>query len=161
MRPFIDSALCIFAAMIAGALIGLNRDLHGKPTGARLHALVAIGAAAFTLAGTEMADKAAASRIIQGIVGGIGFLGAGVILRAESDGRIHNLTTAASVWVTAALGVACGIGAWWHVVLILAAVLIVLSLGLKIDRRLHDPRDDENLGSVDDREKRSHTAADR
>lgn len=59
MRPFIDQALCIFAATIAGALVGLNRDLHGKPTGARLHALVAIGAAAFTLAGTEMADKAA------------------------------------------------------------------------------------------------------
>lgn len=65
------------------------------------------------------------------------------------------------MWVTAASGVACGIGAWWHVVLILAAVLIVLSLGLKIDRRLHDMRDDEILGPAKSREKPSDVAADR
>lgn len=147
MDAFLHSALCIFVAMIAGALVGLNRDLHGKPTGVRLHALVAIGAAAFTLAGPEMGDNAAASRIVQGIVGGIGFLGAGVILRGESDGRIRNLTTAASIWVTAALGVACGVGAWHHVVLVLAAVLVVLTLGLRIDRRLHTMRDDESFGT--------------
>src|SRR5829696_10165517 len=76
-------------------------------------------------------DHAAASRIIQGIVGGIGFLGAGVILRADKGNRVYHITTAATIWVTAALGTACGLGAWRVAALASVLVLVVLTLGVR------------------------------
>ena len=138
------SALSLLAALLAGGLIGLNRDMHGKPTGVRLHAMVALGAAALVLVGRADADGAAASRIIQGIVGGIGFLGAGVIMRGGNDARrIQHLTTAASIWVTAALGVACGAGDWTIAALAAASILIVLVAGFYVDKRLYGMLDTE------------------
>jgi putative Mg2+ transporter-C (MgtC) family protein len=108
-------ALLIAAAVLAGGLVGLNRDLHGKPTGVRAHALVALGAAVFVMSSTDFgivgSDGNVISRVIQGVVGGIGFLGAGVILRGDDGRRTFHVATAASIWVTAALGVACGLGA--------------------------------------------------
>src|SRR3954447_1032948 len=90
------------AAVLIGAAIGLNRDLHGKPTGVRTLGLVGLGSALAVLAiGPSSADDA--SRIVQGIVTGIGFLGAGVIIR-NADNHIHGLTTAACVWITACIG---------------------------------------------------------
>ena len=143
-----EPALRLFAAIVAGSLIGLNRDLHGKPTGVRLHALVSLGAAIFTAAGIELAsqDPAATSRIIQGIVGGIGFLGAGVIMRDNRHARITNLTTATSIWLTAALGVTCGLGSWKLAGMGVVCALIALTLGRSIDRLLYGrlgPEDDE------------------
>ena len=135
-----ESALRICAAVVAGGVVGLNRDLHGKPTGIRAHALVALGAALFVMASTELAlagsDANTVSRVIQGEVGGIGFLGAGVILRGADDQRIFHVATAASIWVTAALGVACGIGAWRLVVPAAIAVMVILVVGSRIDRGL-------------------------
>ena len=95
----LEPSLRLLAAVAAGSLIGLDRDLHGKPTGVRIHALVALGAAILTFAGVDLAarEPGAASRIIQGIVGGIGFLGAGVIMRNDHGTRIINLTTATSI----------------------------------------------------------------
>jgi putative Mg2+ transporter-C (MgtC) family protein len=142
MDQLIEPALRIAAAVIAGAMVGANRDMYGKPSGVRVHALVALGAALVTMAGTSLAlgesDASAVSRIIQGVIGGIGFLGAGVILRGGSDEtRIYHLTTAASIWVTAALGVICGLGAWILLGVAVAAVMIVLIIGLRIDKLLH------------------------
>ncbi len=158
-----EASLRIGMALLAGAAVGLNRDLFGKPTGVRLHALVAIGAAAAVMCGIET-DHTGASRVIQGIVGGIGFLGAGVIMRGAGPGGgirarapgtsaepspqshddesrrppdIHYLTTAASIWVTAALGIVAGLGLWRILIITTVAAMAILLLGLPIDRALH------------------------
>ena len=89
-------------AALAGAALGLNRDLHGKPTGVRTLGLVGLASALIVIAvGHGEGDV---SRVMQGIVTGIGFLGAGVIIRSEKGKHVHNLTTAAGVWLTACIG---------------------------------------------------------
>ena len=113
-----DQALRLAAATLVGCLIGLNRDLHGKPTGVRTMGLVGLAAAVVVVTAAAEAGPGDATRAIQGIVTGVGFLGAGVIVKETGSDRIHGLTTAASIWLTAALGVACGVGDW---VLALAA----------------------------------------
>ncbi len=130
------SAVRLLGALVAGAMVGLNRDMYGKPTGVRMHALVALGAALFTLTGSELGEAGSTSRVIQGIVGGIGFLGAGVIMHADGKRALH-LTTAASIWMTAALGVVCGLGAWKLAAQAAVATLLVLIIGLPIDRALY------------------------
>ncbi|WP_414476144.1 MgtC/SapB family protein [Microvirga sp. M2] len=141
MEDWFEPILRLAAATVAGAIVGINRDLYGKPTGVRLHALVTIGSALLVMLPAaydpNSQDPAAASRIIQGIVGGIGFLGAGVILRATTGERVYHITTAATIWVTAALGIACGLGAWRLALLAAVLVLLVLTGGLALDRRLH------------------------
>src|ERR1035437_3695529 len=117
-----ESALDIFLrfsmATVVGGLIGLNRELRHKPAGLRTHALVALGAAVATslvvwsAVGATSLHFDSMSRVIQGIITGIGFLGAGVILRTENGKSVHGLTTAASIWLAACLGSACGAGAW-------------------------------------------------
>jgi len=135
-----EPALKLIAAMIIGAVVGLNRDLYGKPAGLRLCALVALGSALVTVITADphvgLADPAAAGRAIQGIVGGIGFLGAGVILHEGGANRVRNLTTAATIWMCAALGIACGLGAWRMGGLAAVLALIVLTFGLRIDHAL-------------------------
>lgn len=98
-------------AMAVGAMVGVNREHMHKPAGFRTHVLVALGAAVFALGG-EMAGMGVAdvSRIIQGIAVGVGFIGAGAILKSQANQHVHGLTTAASIWLTAAAGVAAGIG---------------------------------------------------
>jgi putative Mg2+ transporter-C (MgtC) family protein len=101
----------LLVAMLAGALAGVNREHMHKPAGFRTHVLVALGSAVFALGG-EMAGMGVAdvSRIIQGIAVGVGFIGAGAILKTQVEPHVHGLTTAASIWVTAAAGVAAGVG---------------------------------------------------
>jgi putative Mg2+ transporter-C (MgtC) family protein len=134
-----ELALRLAAATLAGAVVGLNRDLHHKPAGLRTHALVGLGAA--LLVSVSMAltptDFAGATRVIQGIVTGIGFLGAGVILHRIGEESIHGLTTAATIWVTAAVGIACGAGYWAAALSTLAILLLVLLLGGPIERTVH------------------------
>jgi putative Mg2+ transporter-C (MgtC) family protein len=133
--------LKLVAAVCVGALVGVNRDLYGKPAGLRLCALVSLGSALITVITADphvgLADTAAAARAIQGIVGGIGFLGAGVILHEGGDKRVHNLTTAAIIWMSAALGIACGLGAWRTGGLAAILALLVLTFGLRIDHFLY------------------------
>ena len=151
MHDLTEPFLRLLAATVVGTVIGINRDLYGKPTGVRLHALVSIASALLVMLAGELGsgtpDHAAASRIIQGIVGGIGFLGAGVILRADKGNRVYHITTAATIWVTAALGTACGLGAWRVAALASVLVLVVLTLGLRLDRVLFQHGEpDEDIG---------------
>jgi putative Mg2+ transporter-C (MgtC) family protein len=117
----------LLAAALGGAL-GYERERSGKAAGIRTHMLVAIGAALFVLVpqqgGMVIGDM---SRVIQGIVTGVGFLGAGAIIKHQSVGSVHGLTTAAGVWMTAAIGVACGLGREATAVLSTVLALIVLS----------------------------------
>jgi putative Mg2+ transporter-C (MgtC) family protein len=110
--PPLDEALRLGAAILAGAVLGLNRNLRGKAAGLRTHALVALGAALVVVTGAQLADREM-TRVVQGVITGIGFIGAGVILHPRNGtDRVRGLTTAASVWVAAALGVAAGAGLW-------------------------------------------------
>jgi putative Mg2+ transporter-C (MgtC) family protein len=136
MLDWTDAVLRLFAATLAGVAIGLDRDLRGKPTGVRTMGIVALGSATIVLASqypAQIADLDASSRVMQGIITGIGFLGAGVILRNPSGGRVHGLTTAASIWLTACIGAACGAGAWPVVAASTVLVAIVLGFGKAIE----------------------------
>ena len=134
-----ETSARLLIAVLFGALIGINRDLHGKPAGLRTHSLVALGAALAVLASARLAGSGdhqadVVSRVAQGVLTGVGFLGAGVILRDPGDGRVHGLTTAAAVWVTALFGVASGAGAYREVGAGSALVLLVLWFGGPIER---------------------------
>ena len=112
-------------AALAGVALGLNRDLRGKPTGVRTLGLVGLASAVVVLA-VAHGEPNNAGRVIQGIVTGIGFLGAGVIVRNGFGKQVHGLTTAACVWLTACIGAACAVGEWK--VILLSAPLIAVIL---------------------------------
>jgi len=114
-----DEFLRLFAAVAIGVALGLDRNLNGKPTGMRTLGLVAFATALVTLAGLEFAgmdQPDPASRVIhaviQGALVGIGFLGGGIILRDVTRQEVLNLTTAASVWTTAIMGIVCALAPW-------------------------------------------------
>jgi putative Mg2+ transporter-C (MgtC) family protein len=125
----------VFAAIVGG-LLGLERELAGKEAGLRTHMLVCVGAALFVLIpqleGLDVADM---SRVIQGIVTGVGFLGAGTILKQEEERRIHGLTTAAGIWLTAAVGIGVGIGRLGSALLGSLMAFVILSLIAKFENR--------------------------
>lgn len=115
-------------AGILGAIMGLQRERVHSTAGLRTHILVCLGAAFFVLASVESGQTSAdISRVIQGIVAGVGFLGAGTILKVGDRLEVHGLTTAASIWLTAAIGTGAGLGHVW--LPILGAVLGFLTLG--------------------------------
>lgn len=123
----IDMVLRLLAAAALGAALGLERELSAQPAGFRTHMLVSLGAALFTVAGADVAG-ADPTRVAAQVVTGIGFLGAGAILRDGTN--IKGLTTAGSLWVTAAVGLACGLGATL-VAAVATAVALVALVGLK------------------------------
>jgi putative Mg2+ transporter-C (MgtC) family protein len=131
-------ALRLAAALLAGAILGINRDLHRKPAGLRTLSLVSLGSALMVMVALLISHGSgdAASRVIQGLVTGVGFLGAGVIIHHEPERRVEGLTTAASVWVAAGLGAACGAGLGTVALLALFATMIILVLGGRIERAL-------------------------
>ena len=130
-----DAAIRLLAAVAVGGIVGLNRWLHHKPAGFGTHGLVSLGAALATAIAMRApaADAAAVSRVIQGLVTGVGFIGAGVIMRADANREVHGLTTAASVWTSAILGIACGVSDFTIVGIgvVLAFVVLVLSKPLE------------------------------
>jgi len=98
-------------ALLVGSIFGINRNLRRKPAGIRTHALVSLSSALVTLIAFESTghEPGAISRVVQGLVTGIGFLGAGVIIHHDAEHRVEGLTTAATVWMTAIFGIACGL----------------------------------------------------
>jgi putative Mg2+ transporter-C (MgtC) family protein len=116
--------LVIAAAL--GGLLGLERESVGKPAGVRTHMLVALGAALLTLLITEEGSPSDVSRVMQGIAAGIGFIGAGTILKQRETGEVAGLTTAASIWLTAAVGVGAGAGRLYVVMVATLCALLIL-----------------------------------
>lgn len=118
-------------AVILGAAIGFERERRGKDAGLRTHMLVSLGAAIFVLVPLQSGMPAPeVSRVLQGIIAGIGFLGAGAIIKLDEDHEIKGLTTAASIWVAAAIGIAAGMGREAMAVvstLVALFILVVLS----------------------------------
>ncbi|MFY3383439.1 MgtC/SapB family protein [Paracidovorax sp. MALMAid1276] len=116
-------------AALLGGVLGWEREHAGKAAGVRTHMLVAMGAALFVLvaqqAGISPADN---SRVLQGVIAGVGFLGAGTILKGDAESQVKGLTTAAGIWLTAAIGVAAGLGQEATAVLSTLLALFVLWL---------------------------------
>ena len=136
-----DVALRLLIATLVGIIVGIDREWRGKPVGIRTLALVCLGSALVCLATVHLAalqeKPDAVSRVVQGVIQGvmtgIGFIGAGAILHKPSGGDAHGLTTAATVWVTAALGIACGLATWAIVLIGVGLTLLVLVVLHPID----------------------------
>jgi putative Mg2+ transporter-C (MgtC) family protein len=117
-------------AAILGGIVGFEREWMGKPAGLRTHMTVALAASAFVLIGLETDPGRDIAPVIQGVAAGVGFLGAGTILKRSSEETIQGLTTAATIWLTAAIGVATGSGhVTVAVISVIAASLILVILG--------------------------------
>lgn len=136
----VEIMLRLFGATLAGMVIGINRDLHNKPIGMRTLGIVALGSAIVILSGSVYEglhfDQDAVSRVIQGILTGLGFLGAGSILRAKDGTEVQGLTTASTVWIAAALGVTAALGAWFITIAGTLVTLLVLTYGTRLEARL-------------------------
>ena len=139
---YADVVLRLAAAVAVGALIGLDRELRRKPAGLRTLALVSLGSALFTLETIDPAQGAytdATSRVIQGIVTGVGFLGAGSIMRGADEESVRGLTTAAAIWLAAASGIACGL-ANWPLVVVGGSLGILVLLITPVERVIQNRR---------------------
>jgi len=145
MPPDLDlasAALRMLAAAGFAAMVGWERESRDKPAGFRTHVLVGLGASTFTILGISLfrelesgpASNIDPIRVIEGIVGGIGFLGAGAIVR--SGGNVEGVTTAAGIWVVGALGVACGIGDYALAGVVAGFTLVTLALLGAVECRL-------------------------
>ena len=140
----LDDVLRLLVAAGTGLLIGIDRDMNDKPVGMRTLSLVALGSALVSISVIEFQNLRdhpdAISRVIQGVVAGVltgvGFIGAGVILHDAKAKTVHGLTTAATVWIAAGLGIACALGAWLLVVAAITVTLLVLFMLGWVERRL-------------------------
>lgn len=139
-----DLVARLLFAMICGGLLGFEREMRHKAAGLRTHMMVSLGAAAFTLVSLELVGAAVAehaargdpTRIVQGITAGIGFLGGGCIV--HSGGSIEGITTAASIWVVGAIGIACGSGAYLLATVTAVLAFAILSVLGVVERWLRD-----------------------
>ena len=154
----VDMLVRLLVAMACGFVIGLDRELADKPAGLRTHALVSLGTALFGVSALQLTSANAlnvwdpASRVLQGVIAGVGFVGGGVILRREKANVISGLTTAASLWVAAALGIASALGLWVAALLGAVLALIVLVAGRWIESGLGRWRQPADDGARPDRE---------
>ena len=129
-------------ATLLGGILGIDRDLHHKPAGVRVLALVCMGAAAISMvsivavSGTDKPPGDGVLRTIQGVLSGIGFLGAGVIMRATGKDEVHGLTTAASIWVASILGMICGLGQWQLSICAFVMAWVILVGGRWVEARV-------------------------
>ena len=127
----------LLAAALLGAVVGFQRERVGKPAGLRTHMLVSLGAALFVITCLEFGMSSAdLSRVIQGLATGIGFIGGGAILKLSEEREITGLTTAAGIWLTAAIGVAAGLGRIGSAVLSVLLTWIILALLVQIEFRI-------------------------
>ena len=128
--------LRVFAAVLLGAVVGIERERAGKPAGLRTHMLVSLGTALVVIACQDSGMSLdGLSRVIQGMVTGIGFIGAGTILKLNEQREIQGLTTAAGLWMTAAIGVAAGLGILGVALIGTLVTVLVLVLEHFIDSR--------------------------
>jgi putative Mg2+ transporter-C (MgtC) family protein len=133
----------LVVAALLGAVIGFQRERAGKPAGLRTHMLVALGAALFIIVPLESgASSEDLSRVIQGVATGIGFIGGGAILKLREEREITGLTTAAGIWLTAAAGVAAGLGRWGAAALGVGITWVVLTLLAEMERRIDRTAED-------------------
>jgi putative Mg2+ transporter-C (MgtC) family protein len=144
-----------FAAVLGG-VIGFERQRAGKAAGLRTHMLVSLGAALFVVAGVRAdMDSADLSRVIQGLVTGIGFLGGGAILKSRDKHYVEGLTTAAGIWLTAGIGVAAGLGLLGVALLSVALALAILGVLIKVDRFV-TPKQENGMPGQESREATDH-----
>lgn len=142
-NDWLNITLRLGFALVIGAIIGLERQIRHKPAGLRTHILVSLGSAIFTLiiiqTGGSQSSHDALSRVIQGIAAGVGFLGAGEIVRQSSQQsqqlEIHGLTSAAAIWVSAALGIAAGCGLWQLGLIGVLLTFLVLNVFRRLEKR--------------------------
>lgn len=127
----------LLIAVMLGGLLGYERETKGSSAGLRTHMLVALGSALFIaipqLAGATIEDM---SRVLQGVVAGIGFLGAGAIIKLSEDREIRGLTTAASIWLTAAIGAAAGMGRITTAILSAVLAFVILSALRRVSEKI-------------------------
>ena len=130
-------SLRLFVALLVGGLVGIQRELTHKPAGLRTHMLLALGTALIVITAEEAGmSKSDLSRVVQGLVTGVGFLGGGAILKLPAEHEIHGLTTAAGLWMTAAASAAAGLGQLVLSVLGVCLGLLVLAAFVKVEKRL-------------------------
>ena len=127
----------LVAAAFVGAIVGLQRQHAHKPAGLRTHMLVSLGSAVFVLAPLELhVPIGEVGRVIQGVAAGIGFIGAGAILKRNDESDVQGLTTAAGIWLTAGVGVAIGLGAIGVALLAMLLTWFILSVIGHFERRM-------------------------
>jgi len=153
VEAMIRLSVRLIVAMIFGAVIGIQRERAGKPAGLRTHMMVALGAAVFVIASGEFGmNPDSISRVIQGLVTGIGFLGAGAILKLYEKRAVEGLTTAAGIWMTAALGVAVGLGRFGLALVATLLAWMTLSLVRQLEHVLNrgDRKSEDDTISSED-----------
>lgn len=127
----------LLLAVMLGAVLGYERERHESAAGLRTHMLVALGAALFVVApqaaGFEPQDV---SRVLQGLIAGIGFLGAGAIIKLSEREQVKGLTTAASIWATAAIAAAAGLGRAWTAIIATLFAFVILGVLLRVEARM-------------------------
>jgi putative Mg2+ transporter-C (MgtC) family protein len=129
-------AVRLVGASLFGAIIGYEREASGKSAGLRTHMLVALGAAIFAVASIQSGmDMSDVSRVVRGVAAGIGFIGAGAILKVQHERHVQGLTTAAAVWLTAALGVAAGVGRLGVAAFGAALAWVILAVVARLEAR--------------------------
>jgi putative Mg2+ transporter-C (MgtC) family protein len=135
------TATRLVVAVLLGAVLGYDRERKDSAAGLRTHMLVALGAALFVIVPQQAGmDRADLSRIIQGVVAGIGFLGAGAIIKLSEKEQIKGLTTAAGIWATAAIGVAAGMGHELTAVLSALLALVILAVLPRVEAHIERRR---------------------
>lgn len=145
----LDIVIRFATALICGGAIGLERELRNMPTGFRTMALVCLGSCVSIVAAVKFGGADEFSRVAQGIVTGIGFLGAGVIVQGANLRNVKGLTTAAAIWFTAAIGLLAGIGEWRSAFIATAMALCVLLFDVVISW-LMPPSDKSNDAKLND-----------
>ncbi|WP_153555485.1 MgtC/SapB family protein [Roseimaritima sediminicola] len=135
-------------AIVCGAMLGLNRERRGRAAGLRTQTLVALGSCVFTMSALLLVERYPEAnydpiRVVAGIVGGIGFLGAGSII--QSGRSVRGVTTAATVWLSGAIGIVCGIG-WYEMAAITLTFTMITLIGLgKLSHRIEGKRGDDDV----------------
>jgi putative Mg2+ transporter-C (MgtC) family protein len=146
-EEFVRVCMRLTLAAVLGAILGFERESSGKSAGVRTHMLVAMGSALIVVAPLQAgADDESISRVIQGLVAGIGFLCAGTIIKADRSSQIKGLTTSAGLWMTAAIGIAAGLGRESTAVLAAFFALLVLLLDAPLARIFDKQPEDAREG---------------